>query len=103
MASAINDVIQSAQLILYVSKVDELEFYANVQLQDSVIRRLTIIGEAAGRLSDETREAIPDIEWHKFKGMRNRLIHKYDEIDIDLVWDITQQELSVLIQAIRTY
>ena len=100
----LSDIVDSGRLILnYVSDVAEQEFNTNVQLQDSVIRRLTVIGEAAGRLSHETRDAISTVEWHKIKGMRNRLIHEYDEVDIDLVWVISQTEVPVLIEAIELY
>ena len=57
----------------------------NVQLQDSVIRRLEIAGEAAGRVSEQFRERHPAIPWARMVGMRNRVAHGYDAVDLDII------------------
>lgn len=51
-------------------------------------RAVELIGEAATRLSPELRERHPGIPWHEIIGMRNRLIHGYDGVDCDIVWDV---------------
>ena len=81
----------------YVSETSREAFLGNIQLQDSVIRRLEIIGEAAGRVSRQIREENPDIPWSKMRGMRNWVIHRYDDIDMDLVWDTVEQSIPRVI------
>lgn len=70
---------------------------ANRQLQHSLVRCITIIGEAASRLSPEFRENHADIPWQDIIGMRNRLIHAYFDIDMDLIWRTVAQELPNLL------
>jgi uncharacterized protein with HEPN domain len=66
------DMLQSAELIMtYKAQCSKDEFVANVQLQDSIIRRLLVIAEAARRVSDATRQNLPNISWSEINGMRN--------------------------------
>ena len=96
------DIITSARLIRsYVEGVGRDEFLSNTQLQDSVIRRIEIIGEAAGRISSQFREAHPQIPWQAMRGMRNRMIHGYDDIDFDIVWNTTQESIPILLELIE--
>jgi len=62
----------------------------------AVIRCIEIIGEAAARVSDATRDSAPDVPWSAIVGMRNRLVHAYFDVDADLVWKTTSVELPVL-------
>lgn len=95
------DIVQSARIALsYVQDVEEAAFNENPQLQDSVIRRLEIIGEAARRLSEETRASLPEVPWRSVIGMRNLMIHDYDDVDITMVWDSVQQGLPQIIAQI---
>jgi uncharacterized protein with HEPN domain len=67
-------------------------------LQSSVVRQLEIIGEATNKVSEEFKESYPEIPWRNIIGMRNRLIHEYMSIDIELTWGVVQQELPKLRQ-----
>jgi uncharacterized protein with HEPN domain len=95
------DIAQAAHRIeAFVKGVDEVEFTRNEEkhwagrsaLRHSgraatrVVSQLLVIGEAVTRLSDEFTSSHPQIEWRKIAGMRNRLIHGYDKIRWDLVW-----------------
>ena len=92
------DIIKSARLIRdYVSGASREAFLGNTQLQDSVIRRLEIIGEAAGRVSRRFRDENPDIPWSEMRGMRNWVIHRYDDIDMVVVWDTVEQDIPRLV------
>jgi uncharacterized protein with HEPN domain len=96
------DMLQSAELILsYTAGISKNEFIVNVQLQDSVIRRLLVITEAARRVSATTREALPNISWEEINGMRNRLVHEYDDINLNIVWDVLQFEIRPLIAELK--
>jgi len=96
------DILEAARLALgYVRCVSQDAFLRDVQLQDSVIRRLEIIGEAARRISEATRETIPGIPWSEMIGMRNLTIHQYDNVDLEIVWDTVQHNLPKLIAQIQ--
>jgi uncharacterized protein with HEPN domain len=60
-----------------------------------------IVGEAANRVSEATQRAHPDIPWSNIIGMRNRLVHGYDVIDYDLLWDTVTSDLPPLIAALQ--
>lgn len=53
----------------------------------ALVKEIEIIGEAASRISDESRKALPGIPWPKIIAMRNRLIHAYADVDLSIVWD----------------
>jgi uncharacterized protein with HEPN domain len=72
------------------------------KLNLSLVRLLEIIGEAANRISPETRQRYPSVPWPAIVGMRNRLIHGYDEVDFDILWDVIQQDLPPLIAELRS-
>lgn len=61
------------------------EFKQDSLLQDAVVRRLEIIGEASGRVSSETQVKHPQLPWQAMKGTRNRVIHEYDSIELDIL------------------
>ena len=93
------DMLQSAELIMtYTAQCSKDEFVENVQLQDSVIRRLLIIAEAARRVSEATRLSLPNISWQEINGMRNRLVHEYDDVNLSIVWNVIQSEIPSLIE-----
>ena len=96
------DILSSARLVRgYVEDVMRHEFLRDTKLQGSVIRRLGIIGEAAGRISPQFREEHPEIPWNEIRGMRNRMIHRYDDIDTDIVWETVQQDVPRLLRLIE--
>jgi len=70
-------------------------------LQLALTRLLEIIGEAAKRVSTNTKQINADIPWSQIIGMRNRLIHGYDIIDYDLLWDTVNFDLPPLILSLQ--
>ena len=92
------DMLLSASIAieyLQEKSIDDLE--NNLQLQDAVIRRLLIIGEASNRISETTQQSLVTIPWRLIKGMRNRLVHEYDDIDLDTVWETVKTSLPILV------
>ncbi len=63
----------------------------------AVVRLLEVTGEAANRVSQETRTRNPSIPWSQIISLRNRLIHAYDTVDSDVVWQIVKRDIPVLI------
>jgi len=95
--------LQSAELIVsYTAQCSKDEFVENVQLQDSVIRRLLVIAEAARRVSEPTRTTFPNISWQEINGMRNRLVHEYGDINLNIVWAVIQIEVPTLIAELKS-
>lgn len=93
----IADIIDSVNKILdYISNNSYEAYYSNQLLQDAVVRRLIIIGEAVNRLSENFKLAYPDIPWQIIKGFRNVLVHEYDSLDYDLIWETINHELPKL-------
>lgn len=67
----------------------------------SLVRLLEIVGEAASRIPLPERSRYPDIPWQEILGLRNRLIHGYDSVDFDILWNIVFQDLPPLIAALE--
>jgi uncharacterized protein with HEPN domain len=100
----LSDIIESARLIQeYVLHTTEQQYYANTMIQDAVARRFEIIGEASVRLGAEIHAQIPEVPWRLIVGMRNRLIHEYDNIHTDVIWQSTQTDLMPLISALEPW
>ena len=70
------------------------DFQKSTLHQDAIVRTLGIIGEAAIKISQETKDAHPEIPWKELVGMRNRLIHEYFRVDIEKVWDTVNKDTS---------
>jgi uncharacterized protein with HEPN domain len=96
------EMLQSAELIAtYTNQCSQAEFNENFQLQDAVIRRLLVVAEAARRVSDDTRQRLPNIAWKEINGMRNRLVHEYDDLNINIVWNAVQIAIPQLIRELK--
>ena len=68
----------------------------------SLTRLLEVIGEAAARVSQPTRDQHAAIPWPQIVGLRNRLIHGYDQVDFDVLWRIVQSDLPPLVTELRS-
>jgi uncharacterized protein with HEPN domain len=85
----------------FTREMTEDEFEASPIHQDAVMRCVTIIGEAAGKLSEPLRSAHPEIPWHEMTGMRNRLVHDYRHVDVPRVWHTVRESLPKMLGAIE--
>lgn len=80
----------------YVAGMSYDEFLADLKTQDAVIRTLEIVGEATKQLSSELRERYPAIPWKNMAGMRDKLIHDYFGVNLDIVGEIVSDELPAV-------
>ena len=98
------DILDSARIIQqHLVGMSRDQFLADLRTQDAVIRRFEIIGEAARHLSPAALKALPDVPWNLMVGMRNLLIHDYDDVDPKRVWTDSQEDLQPLIAKLESY
>ncbi|MBN2186363.1 MAG: DUF86 domain-containing protein [Dehalococcoidia bacterium] len=77
------------------------DLYSNRMLSLSLVRLLEIIGEAARGISPACRAAHPEIAWQKMAGMRDRLVHGYFDINLDVVWETVTEDLPSLVSQLE--
>ena len=83
----LSDIVEAADAIReFLSEVTREEFLKDDLLQSAVLQKLTVIGEAASRLSDEFKEAHADIEWSDIIAFRNIAVHAYFSVEWPIVW-----------------
>ena len=89
------------QIIDFVDDVpDEPAFLHDLKTQSAVLYQISIIGEAVGRLSDDFKNDHPDVPWRDIRGMRNIILHAYDNVDMPRVWDVVQNDVPDLLDEI---
>ena len=80
----------------YLKGKSKNDFLSSIQLQDSVIRRIEIIGEASKNISTSFKEEHKEISWKEISGMRDILVHKYFGVDLDSTWKTVKIDLPYL-------
>src|SRR3989337_2889437 len=85
------------RITAYLGGMDYETFMRDTKTQDAVIRNLEIVGEAAKSLSDQLRLENPQIPWRGMTGIRDRLIHHYFGVNLDIVWQVVLVELPELV------
>ena len=89
-----------ARIESYTQGMTKEAFLASSMVQDAVIRNLQTLAESTQRLSARAKAGQPAIEWHRIAGFRNILVHDYLGVDLERVWNIVQNDLPVLKEAI---
>ena len=98
----LQDIIESCERIIHnVEKVTLKQFQTDINLQDAVIRRFEIIGEAVKKIPEEVRLRYPDIQWRSAAGFRDVLIHDYPEVVIDVVYTTGKEHLPTFRDQIK--
>lgn len=100
----LQDILNAATLIAgYVRGVSKEKFVENIEKQDAVVRRIEIIGEATAHLTDETRDALPELPFRKIRGMRNIVAHDYANVNTDVVWDVASIHVPPMIAVLEPF
>ena len=94
------DAARHLQRMWHGRSVDDL--LSDRTLQWATDRGFSIIGEAARRVSDTAKAAYPDVEWRRIIGLRNVVIHEYEEIDYSRHWGVIQEDLPRLIARLES-
>jgi uncharacterized protein with HEPN domain len=93
----LQDIFESVEIILnYTENKTEFEFVDDLMLQDAVIRRFEIIGEASSKVSENIKNENPGVQWRLMKEMRNKLIHEYFGVSALTIYSTIKFDLPIL-------
>lgn len=92
----------SKAAIKHLSRKKRKDLDSNRTILSAVVRELEIIGEAANSIPESFRKKYPGIPWKQMIAMRNRLIHAYFDVDHDIVWITTKDDLPTLVTQLET-
>ena len=100
----LGDMLEHARLAhAKIAGVAREQFFANDDLQILVLHHVQIVGEAASKVSAETRNAHPEISWADITGMRHKIVHNYYEINPTVLWTTATERLQPLIAALEKF
>ncbi len=98
----IEDIWDSIEKIeRYIENMTQDNFQNDEKTTDAVVRNLEIIGEAAGRLPENFTDQHSEIEWVKIIGLRNRIVHEYFGVDLQIIWQILKNDLPAFKESLK--
>lgn len=99
--ASILDIFKAGTKILnFIEGINISDLKSDEMRLDAILHNIQIIGEATKRLSWEFREENTHIPWEDMAGMRDKIVHEYHNIDLDIVWVVINQEISELLEQI---
>ncbi|MDP2366027.1 MAG: DUF86 domain-containing protein [Ignavibacteria bacterium] len=100
----IEDIIESIKKIEeYTTDLSYDDFESNNLITDAVVRNIEIIGEASKNIPGEIQSLFNDIPWQKLRGIRNRIVHDYFDVDRKIIWFIVTNELAAIKKALQSH
>jgi uncharacterized protein with HEPN domain len=90
------EILEAINRIVAYTASGREAFFGDPKTQDAVIRSIEIIGEAVRGVSQATRRAHPEVPWSNIAGTRDRVIHGYFEVDLEIIWEVVEKELNGL-------
>lgn len=90
------DMLEAAEKLDEQASKGRDRFDQDEIVQLAIVHLVQIIGEAASRVSDNLRRRHPEVPWRQIVGMRNRVVHSYFEVDLDLLWDVVTVDVPKL-------
>jgi len=98
----LEDILDSAKRIIeYTQGMTSEDFSKDNKTVDAVIRNFEIIGEASHLLPDQLKESYSSVDWFRIRGFRNRIVHDYFGVDIEIVWKISCEQIPELVTNIE--
>lgn len=95
------DIANAIKRILhYTDGISKADLEINDEKLSAILYQITIIGEATKRLSQSFRQQHPQIPWREMAGMRDVIVHEYDQLDLEVIWDVVENKLSALLSLI---
>ncbi len=92
------DILKAVRLAVeFKGTLDKSAFLEDLKTQSAILHQLLLLGEAVKRLSEEFRTQYPEIAWRQVVGMRDKLIHEYDQVDLDEVWQTVSADVPRLL------
>jgi len=88
------------RILRYTANISRADLEANDEKLSAILYQITIIGEATKRLSQILRQQHSEIAWREMAGMRDVIVHNYDQLDLDIVWDVIENKLPELLSLI---
>lgn len=88
-------------IVSYSNGMTKKNFFTNILLQDGIIRKISVIGEAVKRLPVSVTRLEKAIPWNNIAGMRDIVVHDYSDIDLDIVWKVVKVRLPELNKAVK--
>ncbi len=96
------DIAHAARLIRdFVQGIDLESFLGDEKTLAATLHEFTILGEAVNRLSEEFKERHSEIQWQKIVGLRNRVVHEYDRVDLEEIWKAATRDIPRFIQSLE--
>ena len=97
------DILKAASLIQdFSANLSREQFAGDLKTQSAVLHQIIILGEAVKRLSSEFRQLHPSLPWADIPGMRDRCIHAYDNVDLDVVWEVVSVHVPKTIDYVQS-
>jgi len=94
----LQDILEAGKRMLsYTEQVEYDAFLQDTKTQDAVIRNIEIIGEATKQLSETLKTTYPNVPWNSIAKMRDKLIHHYFGVNLDIVWHVAKTDLPALL------
>jgi len=101
-ADFFRDMLENAQrAIQFTEGMDYKSFSEDEKTVYAVIRAVEIIGEAAANIPEKVRDKYPRVPWREVKGMRNKLVHHYFGVNMEVIWQTVREDLPMLIEALK--
>ena len=100
-AFILDALIFAERILEFTSEMDEEMFANDLKTQAAVLYEISVLGEAMRRISPEFQQQYSEIPYRQIIGMRNKLVHNYDEINIQLVWSVIQTNIPELIEQFK--
>jgi uncharacterized protein with HEPN domain len=99
----LTDIKDAIDRILSYTSAGRERFFADPMAQDAVVRNIEIMGEAIRGVSDAIKKAHPEVPWRDVSDMRNKVIHDYFRVDLEVVWDVVERDLLPLRRQIEEF